>query len=231
MNNCRSLVDRFVAQVENVIGQRSVLSRIARCSQKLLVDPLVETSPDQGKAISRKSSRAAINGPISGLRATQEIERNDVLNVQHPGQKGLEAIENTDFTGHRTDPPIAERAGQGQQGSRLDFAVRINGNNDLPCRRPEAGSQGFSLPAIFRELHRTDQSRMFPHGTLNVKPSIIDAAIIDNDDFHSIARVDGICTRINGLTDHGTFIVSWDDYSDFRRIIKIHIGCRSIIDP
>jgi hypothetical protein len=131
--------------------------------------------------------------------------------VEHAGQDRLEPVEHGHFARHDADLRVSKGTGDGQECPPFDQTVGIHRDDDLSCGTGEAGCQRLTFPGIHWKMNSLHQIRAISMGLVDVDSGIVGAAVIDDDDFQSIAGIFGPGTGIDSLSDHCAFVVGRND--------------------
>ena len=84
---------------------------------------------------------------------------------------------------------IRERARHREQRVGLDDAVGVDRDHDLAAAAAKAGLERSALAAVPVEAERRHDVRKAPRDALDVLPRVVGAAIVDDEDFETLARI------------------------------------------
>jgi hypothetical protein len=85
--------------------------------------------------------------------------------------------------------------------------------------------------AALNPAHRPDELRPSRGGLLDVLPGIVAAAVVDDEDFEAVVRINGGHDRFDRLQHHWAFVIRGNDDGELRGSIECGRRKRVVSHP
>ena len=177
---------------QHQIGECAVLADPGRTAHELLVPPLIEQRQNRLPPIGAQSAGRTEHAAPDALPGANEVKSEGESRIDHRRERTAVGIRHPDIAGNRPDPAVADdRRNHLGEGVGLHLRIAVDGDKHITAAHPESAVESEPLASVLLEVHHPDPPRKLLRRAVDPQQRVIDAAVIDGDDFEFVRGVIG----------------------------------------